>query len=84
MSRLTDFLREFARRGDTVLLALCTAASLYGIALIYSATRYLDTMSYFYKQAAFICVGVVLYVVATFVDIEFLLEKWWWVFLRYV
>ena len=76
-----ESMRKFLKQGDVVLLALCLVASGISLLLIYSATRYLGTMSYFLKQAAFIGVGVVLYVIATFVDIEFLMEKWWWVFL---
>lgn len=74
-------LREFFRKGDVVLLGLCLLASGTGLLLIYSATRYLDTSSFVVKQAAFICVGVLLYIIVTFIDIEFLMEKWWWVFL---
>ena len=77
-----DGLRRFFRKGDVLLLGLCLLASAAGLVLIYSATRYDPVFhSYIYKQAAFVCVGVVLYVVVTFVDIEFLMEKWWWVFL---
>ena len=76
-----ESMRKFLKQGDIVLLALCLVASGISLLLIYSATRYLGTMSYFLKQAAFIGVGVVLYVIATFVDIEFLMEKWWWFFL---
>ena len=74
-------LREFFRKGDVLLLALCVAASAVGLILIYSATNYLETTSYVIKQIAFLCVGIVLYVIITFVDIEFLMEKWWWIFL---
>lgn len=74
-------LREFFRKGDVVLLALCLMASAAGLLLIYSATNYLNTSSYVIKQAAFICAGVVIYIIVTFIDIEFLMEKWWWVFL---
>lgn len=74
-------LREFFRKGDVLLLALCVTASAVGLILIYSATNYLETTSYVIKQIAFLCVGIVLYVIITFVDIEFLMEKWWWIFL---
>ena len=74
-------LREFFRKGDVLLLCLCLLASAVGLMLIYSATHYLDTTSFVIKQAAFVCVGAVLYVIMTFVDMEYLLEKWWWVFL---
>lgn len=75
-------LREFFRKGDVLLLGLCLLASLAGLVLIYSATRYDPGLNrLFLKQAAFICLGAAVYVVVTFIDIEFLMEKWWWVFL---
>ena len=83
MSRLNDFLREFARRGDTVLLALCTAASLYGIALIYSATRWTGGFRSVLVQSIALLVGIALYVVLTFVDFHRLVEKGWKFFLLF-
>lgn len=76
-----ESIKEFFRKGDMLLLGLCLLASGISLVLIYSATQYLGTMSYVIKQAAFVGVGVVLYFIATFVDIEFLMEKWWWFFL---
>lgn len=78
---LTRGIRDFFKKGDVLLLLLCLIASAMGLVLIYSATNYLGTLSYVKKQAAFICLGVVAYVVITFLDVEFLLEKWWKVFL---
>lgn len=74
-------LRDFFKKGDVLLLVLCIAASLVGLALIYSATNYMHTLSFVKKQAMFICMGIIVYIVITFVDVEFLLEKWWKVFL---
>ena len=75
-------LKEFFKKGDVVLLGLCILASLMGLVLIYSATRYMDSLHDFpQKQAIFICMGVVAYIWVTFIDIEYLMEKWWWVFL---
>ena len=78
----TRTLKDFFKKGDVVLLLLCVLASLMGLALIYSATRYDPNLhNYAIKQAQFICMGVVAYVWVTFIDIEYLMEKWWWVFL---
>lgn len=75
-------LREFFRKGDVVLLALCLLASAVGLLLIYSATRYDPALhGYPLRQAIFVAMGVGVYVVATFIDVEFLTEKWWKVFL---
>ena len=80
--RLARSLKEFFQKGDVVLLGLCLLASAAGLVLVYSATRYDQALwSYFSRPALFIAMGVVAYVVVTFVDVEFLLEKWWKVFL---
>lgn len=77
-ARIQDLLRDFFRKGDLFLLFLCLFSSLYGLVLIYSATRY-DTAlhSYPMKQFLFLCIGLVLYVVLSMVDIELILEKSW-------
>lgn len=83
MYHITDTIRTFLRKGDVVLLSLCLVASGFGLLLIYSATRY-DTALYnnVLKQAIFICMGIVAYVVLSFVDIELFIEKSWkWMFL---
>lgn len=42
-NRLKAILADFIQQADLVLLGLCCAATLYGMALIASATRYLGT-----------------------------------------
>ncbi len=83
MFRITDSLRTFFRKGDVVLLSLCLIASAFGLILIYSATRYDPELhNNVLKQAVFICMGVVAYVIMSFIDIEFFVEKSWkWLFL---
>lgn len=79
---LTDALRSFFKKGDLVLLTLCLIASGFGIALIYSATRWSsDLHSYPIKQLIFILLGIVAYVFFTFIDVELILEKSWWILL---
>lgn len=78
MLRITDTLRTFFRKGDILLLTLCLIASGFGLLLIYSATRYSAALDKcVLKQAIFICMGVVAYVVLSFVDIELFVEKSW-------
>ena len=80
--RLTRTIKEFFQKGDVLLLALCIIASLMGLALIYSATQWKESLqNSAMKQAFFLCLGIAAYVWVTFIDIEFLMEKWWWVFL---
>ena len=77
MGRLGVLLKEFRRRGDPVLLAMCVAASLFGIALIYSATRWTGGYRSVVVQSVALLVGTVLYIALTFVDFHALLENGW-------
>ena len=43
-------LKEFFKKGDVVLLCLCVLASLMGLALIYSATRYSNGLDSYPKK----------------------------------
>lgn len=71
-------LSDFFHKGDMVLLSLCLAASLFGLALIYTATRYMNTERYVVIQALGIAIGVVCYMVLTLVDMELFTERTWW------
>ena len=75
---IKDSMRTFFRKGDVLLLVLCLIASVCGLVLIYSATRYSQELEWdFLKQAMFICLGIVAYFVCAFVDIELIIEKSW-------
>ncbi len=80
MSWLSDSLREFNEKGDKLLLVLCLIASGFGLILIYSATRYLDSSSAarcMMVQCLAIFLGVVAYLLLSSVDIELFTEKSW-------
>lgn len=79
MSWLRDSLRDFWERGDKLLLCLCLAASVYGLVLIYSATRYLtyNRNRSVMIQAVGILLGVVVYILLSSVDLELFTEKSW-------
>jgi len=61
MSWLSDSLGEFWKRGDKLLLGLCTLLTLYGIALIYTATRFTGSTRSAVVQAAGMVLGIFLY-----------------------
>jgi rod shape determining protein RodA len=78
VKRVLELVREFIRKGDILLLGLCLIANLFGIALIYSATRYSPSLSgYAYKQALAMALGVLVYMFLTFVDIEVVIDRLW-------
>lgn len=77
MDTLFSPIREFFKKGDWVLLLLCLLASGYGLILIYSATRYMESNRSVIVQGAAVLIGVVVYIILTFVDFQSLTEKCW-------
>lgn len=81
---LSDWFKEFFHKADMVLLALILAASLFGVALIYSATRFLGPAGgrFVPIQIVAIILGIAVYFVMSFVDVELFTERSWkWMFL---
>ena len=69
-------LRDVWRDADLVLFFLCLSANLFGLVLIYSATRYAPALqSALSKQLAASLLGILSYFVFSFLDIERLVER---------
>ena len=79
LNRLKANLADFFQQADLVLLALCCTATLYGIVLIFSATRYLDSNKLVIVQFAAMLLGVCTYITFSMVDLEVLMKRWKWV-----
>lgn len=78
MRRILEPVREFFRKGDVLLLSLCLAASILGMMLIFSATRYSASLhSAVCKQAFATALGVIGYMVLSFVDVELIIDRLW-------
>lgn len=80
LSLLFSPIREFWKKGDMILLGLCLAASGFGLALIYSATQYFGENRWIrFVSVQFIAVllGVIVYMLLTFVDFQLFVEKRW-------
>lgn len=76
---LTDSIKEFFRKADVLLLVLIVAASLFGVVLIYSATRWMGAAGARFVpiQLVAIVLGVAVYFVMSFVDVELFTERSW-------
>lgn len=82
MRQIADSIRTFFRKGDVALLVLCFIASACGLVLIYSATRYDPRLhGDVYKQIVFLFLGIIVFFLCSFVDIELFVERWWKVLL---
>ena len=80
VSLLFSPIKEFFKKGDVILLALCLAASAFGLALIYSATQYLGEtrwIRFVFVQFVAVLLGTAAYMLLTFVDFQLFLEKRW-------
>ena len=66
MSAIRDLIWDAIRQADHMLLTLCVAANLYGIALIYSATRWKVAFTPSpLKQGVAMLIGIGLYFVVS-------------------
>ena len=81
MQRVREFLRDILRQTDLVLLALCCTATAYGILMIYSATRYMNTLRLVLVQTGGAVVGIILFFLLSLVDISELMRKKGWLWL---
>lgn len=82
MSAIRDLIWDAIRQADHMLLTLCVAANLYGIALIYSATRWKVAFHSFpLKAGSGHALGIGLYFVVSQFNIHLLMDKWRWVVL---
>ena len=77
MLTLFSPIREFFRKGDLILLTLCLTASGFGLVLIYSATRYEGGLKAVIIQLIGICLGIIAYMLLTFVDFQLFTAKNW-------
>lgn len=78
MNRLKSNLADFFQQADLVLLALCTATTLFGIVMIYSATRFMGSNRYVIVQSCALLLGLVVYVFFSLIDVESIIKKWRW------
>ena len=79
LNRLKAILAGFVQQADLVLLGLCCASTVYGIVLIFSATRYLDSTRHVVVQTAAMLIGIAVYIAVSMVDLEILMKKWKWI-----
>ena len=74
MRRIWNGITEFYRRGDLLLLFLCVVATLFGIVVVASATRYSGSSRYVVVQSVALLLGICLYAAVSLVDLELLAE----------
>ena len=81
--RLKVILADFLQQADLVLLGLCCAATLYGMALIASATHFLTPapdrmMRYVGVQGMALVIGIFAYIFMSVLDLDAVMKRWKW------
>ena len=79
VSRLKAILADFFQQADLVLLSLCCISTLFGMVLIFSATRSLESNKYVIVQGVAMLLGICMYIFFSMVDLEVLLKRWRWI-----
>ena len=68
-------IRDFCKKADMILLALCVAASVFGIVAISSATNFLGGGRYVRTQIIALVLGVICYILLTLIDVDIIAER---------
>ena len=76
MKKLWPVLTDFFRRADLLLLALCVAASVFGIVVISSATASYGSSKYVIIQSAALLLGIGMFVLFTVIDVDIIAGSW--------
>ncbi len=74
MRRYLQELKNVFRKGDIVLLLLCLITSAFGVVMIASATNHMGNVRYVIIQIVASAIGVLLYLIISAIDVEFLSE----------
>ncbi|MBE6989253.1 MAG: cell division protein FtsW [Ruminococcaceae bacterium] len=79
--RVRNAIGDIFQQVDPVLLALCCAATLFGLVEIASATHYMGTLRYVLVQGGAAVIGVLAYFLMSLVDLNELSKGWKWMLL---
>ena len=82
LRKIGEFIVDIFRQCDGLLLLLCVISNVFGIVMITSATRYLGSWRHVLVQGIASCIGVVLYLLVSQLDLPEVAKKGWkWIFL---
>jgi rod shape determining protein RodA len=70
-----DAVTKYIRESDMFLFSLCIASAIYGIVLIYSATRSFHSNTSLYIQIISLILGVGLYILFSLLDVDTIADK---------
>lgn len=75
MSEIRQWISNFFKKADMVLLLLCIVTTIFGIVCISSATAALGNSRFVSIQTTALILGIVIYVLLTLVDVDIIAER---------
>lgn len=78
MRRALRATADYIKKADMLLLALCIICTVFGIVLIYSATKSFETGygQYVSIQTGALILGIILFIIFSIIDVEIIADKW--------
>ena len=76
MKKVGTLAKDFFSRADILLLVLCSICTIFGIVVISSATASTESLKQVYVQIIAFLLGLGLYVLFTYIDIDTLADNW--------
>jgi rod shape determining protein RodA len=76
LKKYLPWVKDFVKRADMLLLALCCVCTIFGIVLITSATASYETNRYVIVQIIAFLIGIGLFVLLTIIDVDIIADKW--------
>ncbi len=76
MKKALVYIKDFLKRADILLFALCFICAIFGIVLISSATKSYQSHSFVITQTAALMIGIFLFVILTVIDLDIIADKW--------
>lgn len=71
------YIRAYLRTSDALLLVLCILSTAYGLMLVISACRSYGGSSHIAVQLAAAVLGLLLFVILSFIDTEIITDRWY-------
>jgi len=75
MNEIRQWIKDYFKKADIVLLLLCVVTTVFGIVCISSVTDAVGNTRYVSIQTAALVIGVIIYVLLTLVDIDIVAER---------
>ena len=75
MKKVFAAVKDYIKKADMLLLALCVVSTVFGIVMIDSATRVYETNSYVTIQSVSLVLGIILFILFSLIDVDVIAEK---------